>query len=105
MAQRQRQGDEDVEQQRHLELVAEAIADLGGTGGPVRLTQRDVLDLGLTTDKRLPARPGHPQQQPEGKAHENEDRQQNRLNRHWNSPPKVSPRSRASPRYNDRTRL
>ena len=56
MAQRQRQRDQDIEQQRQLELVGEAVADLGGAGGPVLLSQRDVPDLGLPTDQRLPAR-------------------------------------------------
>src|SRR6185312_7854437 len=94
MAQRQRNGDQDIIQQRHLKLVAEAVADLSGARRPIRLTQRDVADPGLAADERTPARPGHPQQQRESEAHENENRQQNRLNGHWYSPASLA----ASPR-------
>jgi len=43
--QRQRDRDQDVEQDRQLELVLEAVADLGGTDGPVRLSEHDILTL------------------------------------------------------------
>jgi hypothetical protein len=52
MAERQRQRDQGIEQQRQLELVLEAIADLGGASGPVRLPQRDVLGAGFPPGQR-----------------------------------------------------
>ena len=45
MAQRQRQRDQDVEQHGYFELVAEAIADLGGAGRLVRLPSAMSLRL------------------------------------------------------------
>ena len=44
------------------------------------------LALSGTALSGLPARAAHPQQQREGEAHQNEDRQQDHLNRHWNLP-------------------
>ena len=86
MAQRQRQRDQDVEQHRQFELVAEAIADLGGADRPVRLSERDILDPGLAADQRISAGADHPEQQRESEPDQDEDRQQNHLNRHGNSP-------------------
>ena len=49
--------DQDVEQQRKLELAVVAVADLRRLRGPGRLAQRDVADLGLAaTDARRCAR-------------------------------------------------
>lgn len=66
MTQRQRQRDQDIEQDRHFELVSEAIADLGQVLGPVRLAKRDILGTDLPGRKRACAR-GHPQQQKQGR--------------------------------------
>ena len=82
MAQRQRQRDQEVEQQWDLELVLEAVADLGDALRPVLLLQCDVLDAGFPAGERTAARRGHPQQKSEDEPDLDEDRQQNHLNRH-----------------------
>ena len=86
MAQGQRQRDQGVEQHRQFELVAVAIGDLGGALRPIRLAERNVADLGLARDQRIPAPEHHAEQEREGEADLHEDRQQDHLDRHRNFP-------------------
>ena len=45
MAKRQCQRDQRIEQHRQFELIAIAVADLGGADRPVRLAKRDIANL------------------------------------------------------------
>src|SRR5947209_5469358 len=74
-AQRQRNRDQDVEQDGDFELVGETIANLRRALRPVRLPQRDILQLGLAAGHRAGALAGHPQQQEECEPDLDEDRQ------------------------------
>ena len=74
MAQRQRDRDQDVKQNRQFELVLEAIADLGGADRPVRLSEHDIPDLGLPTTSAPRRAPAIHSKQRESEPDQDEDR-------------------------------
>src|SRR5207302_3137407 len=80
VTQRQRQRDQDIEQKRQLELIAEATTKLGGAGWPVRFAQRDVLEAYVPVPQRAGPGPGCPDEQRESESDLNEDGQQDRWN-------------------------
>src|ERR1700751_5330984 len=82
MAQRQRQRDQHVEQDWQLELVLEAVADLGDAHRPVLLPQYDIPDPGFLADQRISTLERHPDKEGESEPDQDKDGKQNHPNRH-----------------------
>src|SRR5437868_5199911 len=91
VAQRQRQRDQDIEQKRQLELIAEAVTKLGGAGWPVRFAQRDVLESHFPVPERTGPGRGRPDEQRESEPDLDQDGQQNHLNRYEDFPGAQAP--------------
>src|SRR5258708_28930065 len=83
MAQRQRECDQRIEQHRQFELVAEAVGNLGRPLRPVRLTQRNILELGLARLDGARARRHHREHQCERQPDLYKHRQQYHPDSHW----------------------